>query len=55
MRTAFGWSLEQFLYHGAYPGAAPLELLAGAGMTNYAYLLRQEELGEWAFERIWPA
>ena len=24
MRTAFGWSLEQFLFHGAYPGAAPL-------------------------------
>ena len=24
MRTAFGWSLEQFLFYGAYPGAAPL-------------------------------
>ncbi len=24
MRTAFGWSLERFLFHGAYPGAAPL-------------------------------
>ena len=24
MRTAFGWSLEQFLFHGAYPGAASL-------------------------------
>ena len=24
MRTAFGWSLEQFLFHGAYPGPAPL-------------------------------
>ena len=24
MRTAFGWSLEQFLFHGAYPGAAAL-------------------------------
>ena len=24
MREAFGWSLEQFLFHGAYPGAVPL-------------------------------
>ena len=24
MRAAFGWSLEQFLFHGGYPGAAPL-------------------------------
>ena len=24
MRTAFGWSLEQYLFYGAYPGAAPL-------------------------------
>ena len=24
MREAFGWSLEQFLYFGGYPGAAPL-------------------------------
>ena len=24
MRTAFGWTLEQYLFHGAYPGAAPL-------------------------------
>lgn len=24
MRDAFGWSLEQFIYHGGYPGAAPL-------------------------------
>ena len=24
MRTAFGWSLEPFLFYGAYPGAAPL-------------------------------
>ena len=24
MRTAFGWSLEQHLFYGAYPGAAPL-------------------------------
>ncbi len=24
MQTAFGWSLEQFLFYGAYPGAAPL-------------------------------
>jgi predicted AAA+ superfamily ATPase len=24
MRDAFGWSLEQFLYFGGYPGAAPL-------------------------------
>ena len=24
MRTAFGWSLEQFVFHGGYPGAAPL-------------------------------
>jgi len=24
MRTAFGWTLEQFLYFGGYPGAAPL-------------------------------
>ncbi len=24
MRTAFGFSLEQFLYYGGYPGAAPL-------------------------------
>ena len=24
MQTAFGWSLEEFLFYGAYPGAAPL-------------------------------
>ena len=24
MRTAFGWSLEEFLFYGAYPGAASL-------------------------------
>ena len=24
MRTAFGWSLEQFVFYGGYPGAAPL-------------------------------
>ena len=24
MRAAFGWSLEQFVYFGGYPGAAPL-------------------------------
>ncbi len=24
MRDAFGWSLETYLYYGAYPGAAPL-------------------------------
>lgn len=24
MREAFGWSLETYLYYGAYPGAAPL-------------------------------
>ncbi len=24
MREAFGWSLEQFLFYGAYPGAVPL-------------------------------
>jgi predicted AAA+ superfamily ATPase len=24
MRTAFGWTLDQYLYFGAYPGAAPL-------------------------------
>lgn len=24
MRSAFGWSLDQFLYFGGYPGAAPL-------------------------------
>ena len=24
MRDAFGWDLEKFIYHGAYPGAAPL-------------------------------
>ena len=24
MRTVFGWSLEQHLFYGAYPGAAPL-------------------------------
>ena len=24
MRDAFGWSLEQYLYYGGYPGAAPL-------------------------------
>lgn len=24
MRDAFGWSLNDFLYHGGYPGAAPL-------------------------------
>lgn len=24
MRAAFGWSAEQFIFHGGYPGAAPL-------------------------------
>ncbi len=24
MRTAFGWSLEQYLFYGGYPGTAPL-------------------------------
>lgn len=24
MRHAFGWTVEQFIYHGGYPGAAPL-------------------------------
>ncbi|MGE0803485.1 MAG: ATP-binding protein [Lautropia sp.] len=24
MRKAFGWSLDQYLFHGGYPGAAPL-------------------------------
>ena len=24
MREAFGWTLEQFLFHGGYPGAVPL-------------------------------
>jgi hypothetical protein len=24
MRKAFGWNLEQYIYHGGYPGAAPL-------------------------------
>ncbi|MBI2933785.1 MAG: ATP-binding protein [Planctomycetes bacterium] len=24
MRVAFGWSLDQYLFHGGYPGAAPL-------------------------------
>lgn len=24
MREAFGWSLEQYIFHGGYPGAAPL-------------------------------
>jgi predicted AAA+ superfamily ATPase len=24
MRAAFGWSLDQYLFHGGYPGAAPL-------------------------------
>lgn len=24
MREAFGWSLDQYLFHGGYPGAAPL-------------------------------
>ncbi len=24
MQTAFGWSLEEFLFYGGYPGAAPL-------------------------------
>ena len=24
MREAFGWSLDQFVYYGGYPGAAPL-------------------------------
>ncbi len=24
MREAFGWSVEQFVFHGGYPGAAPL-------------------------------
>jgi predicted AAA+ superfamily ATPase len=24
MRSAFGWSLDQYVFHGGYPGAAPL-------------------------------
>ena len=24
MRAAFGWSVDQFIFHGGYPGAAPL-------------------------------
>jgi uncharacterized protein len=24
MRAAFGWSLEQYIFHGGYPGSAPL-------------------------------
>jgi len=24
MRSAFGWSVEQYLFHGGYPGSAPL-------------------------------
>lgn len=24
MRAAFGWSLDQYIFHGGYPGAAPL-------------------------------
>jgi len=24
MQTAFGWTLDQYLFHGGYPGAAPL-------------------------------
>ena len=24
MRAAFGWTVEQFIFHGGYPGAAPL-------------------------------
>ena len=24
MRDAFGWSMEQYVYYGGYPGAAPL-------------------------------
>jgi len=24
MKEAFGWTLEQYIYHGGYPGAAPL-------------------------------
>ncbi|PYQ47460.1 MAG: AAA family ATPase, partial [Acidobacteria bacterium] len=24
MRSAFGWSVDQFVFHGGYPGAAPL-------------------------------
>lgn len=24
MRDAFGWSLDQYIYHGGYPGSAPL-------------------------------
>jgi len=24
MRTAFGWSVDEFIYYGGYPGAAPL-------------------------------
>jgi hypothetical protein len=24
MKEAFGWSLDQYIYHGGYPGAAPL-------------------------------
>ncbi len=24
MRTAFGWTLDQYVFHGGYPGAAPL-------------------------------
>lgn len=35
MRDAFGWTLERYLYYGAYPGAAPL---AGRGERWSRYI-----------------
>lgn len=34
MRAAFGWTLDQYLYFGAYPGAAPL-VVAPERSTRY--------------------
>jgi len=34
MRTAFGWSLDEFIFYGGYPGAAPL-IAEPARWTRY--------------------
>ena len=34
MREAFGWSVEQYLYFGGYPGAAPLAASRRAGRAT---------------------
>ena len=46
MHEAFGWGLEQFVYYGAYPGAAPLiENLTAGGDTSWIHSSRRASPG----------